>query len=151
MAILVGLCLIPAGALIGTLVVLLMTLFDTGGLPPAGAVDALFRVGLGFGLVFAAPVCAVVLPLSHALLRRRDALGMPRFAMIGCLSGIVPVWAFALLEAQRTGDLHVADGGVWALSAVAAFAGLAVSLAFAYLMRKLRPLDWTGRSLGADA
>jgi hypothetical protein len=151
LAFVVGLLLIPVGALIGTLLVALLTLFSADGPPPPGAFAVLFRIGLSFGAVFAAPVCAAVLPISYALLRRRSALTMRRLALIGGVAGIPPIWAFALIEARRTGDLHAADGGAWALSAVAAFAGLAVGAAFAYVMRRLRPADWGRASQESSA
>jgi hypothetical protein len=150
-AILVGLFLIPVGALIGTLIVAMPTLFGTGGPPPPDAFIVLFRVGLPFGAIFAAPVCALVLPAYYGLLRRGGTLASMRLALIGGLSGIPPIWAFAVLEARRTGDLHIADGGVWALSAVAVVAGLAVGAAFAYLMCRLRPADWGAQPLGSGA
>jgi hypothetical protein len=151
LAFFVGLLLIPVGALFGTLVVALLTLFSAGGPPPPGAFAVLLRIGLGFGAVFATPVCALVLPISYAVLRRRGVLTVRQLALIGGVAGILPIWAFALVEARRTGDLHVADGGVWALSAVAAIAGLAVGAAFAYVMRGLRPGDWARVPLGTSA
>jgi hypothetical protein len=142
MAIVVGLLLVPIGAAIGTSIVGTLMMLGGSGPDPLGDLRFLAFFGMSFGSLFAAPVTAGIIPAAYAVLRRRAALRTIRLGMIGLVAGMLPIWAFAIAEWPRTGNLHITDGGLPFLSAVAAVAGLACALIFALVMRRLRPNDW---------
>src|SRR5215212_3800838 len=89
MGLLIGLLLVPVGALIGTVLV-----FTAMVLLPSGGREWLSAVPFGFlvGLIFAAPVTVVMLPLTYALLRRTRSLNLASLTIAGACFGFVSVW-----------------------------------------------------------
>lgn len=141
MSVLVGFILMPIGAALGTAVVVAMVLFNDPRTPP-GNLGFLLFAGMSFGMIFAAPVTLIALPAADAILRKMRRLTSTGLGATGFVTGIIPIFLFALHESRRTGRFDPLEPGFILLAALGAASGLVVGLAFAYIKRRWKPAEW---------
>jgi len=143
LALAIGLLLTPLGAAIGSLLFFTAIALWSG---TAGRDEfiGMTLYGLIPGLIFAAPANVGVLPLAHAVLRRRGRLSVRRLTITAAIFGFAAVTAVVLwLWWSDDGKI---DAGFWLLAlGVAmdgAFAGAICGNLFARMMRGARPEPW---------
>jgi hypothetical protein len=152
MPVIVGLILTPVGAVVATCVFLVIVSAERAGIADLTALfqigQAIAPYGLLYGSQFIAPVTLAVLPVTYAPLRRRSRLGIGTLALVGLLSALLLMWGIILYEQIGGGDIPFFTRRTLNFSVVAVAAGLVVGIAFAYIMRWIRPSDWPVRRQG---
>jgi hypothetical protein len=142
----IGLIITPVGALTATFVFALVLLFahDVFGawVFSADMAVTILAVAFTYGLLFAAPVTLVALPVIYGRLRRRAALSRQRMILAGIVFATLLVWAIVGTIEISSGRFDFFGRKAQYFTLIGAITGLVVGLAFAYIMRWQRPADW---------
>jgi hypothetical protein len=148
MPFLVGVLVAPVAALVGALTLsVALGLGGRGGSFAMAMVLMLLLAGFIDGLLHAAPVTMLALPVTYAVLRRYAALKVWRLALAGGIASILSTLLVAGLLAIVGGEplfQRVAFQDLVAITALGSFAGAVAGACFGYVMRWLRPEPWRG-------
>jgi hypothetical protein len=154
MALLFGILLAPVGALIGSvLLVAVMSLLPAGGRPSGNEWLGVAQFDFVVGLIFAAPVTVVMLPLTYALLQRTRSLSLARLTIAGACFGFASVWAVVLwLWGPNTvlAGLEPVDP-ILLIAVDGALTGAVCGNLLGRLMRRFRGAHWQVQPAGTQA
>jgi hypothetical protein len=154
MPLIVGLIVTPIGAIVATLTFALVLLIahDAFGAWAFSADMAVTILAIAFtyGLLFAAPVTLVALPLTYGRLRRRDSLSRRRMAVAGMAFAVLLVWGIVGTIEISSGRFDFFSRKAQYFTLIGAMTGLVVSFAFAYIMQWKRPADWPSPAESAE-
>jgi hypothetical protein len=148
MPLIAGLVVTLLGAVVATIVFLAITIAEY-----ATSVDLMTLLevaieiipyGLLYGFLFFFPIALLLLPLSHAILRRYAVLGVPALVATGLVASILLMWAIILVDKIDGADALLLSRRTLNFSAVAGITGALVGFAFAAFTRWWRPFEWPG-------